>query len=250
MDNSISKHTKIGNNLLVPFIETIEVFLNPNYISTEYGTEYSPVNSMDEAIALLGGGDTLPTDATIWVMGTITVTTDTTWDFQNLTLKRYKGFIGTLVKVTGDSTLTLKNITIDGQGGISPHGGNIVATSPLIHVDTGSTLNLTNATLQNNKNTPTGGDGGDGRGGGGGVFLSGTFNMGVGGRITNNTAIDGGGVYVASDSTFNMTGGTISDNTALDDGGGVFVASDSTFNRVGGTIESNTATNGDDVHNP
>lgn len=83
----------------------------------------------------------------IFVTGTITVSGNEEWSLpKEVSILRYKGFTGYLVKTTGE--LTLENITIDGQG------DKVEADSALIKVESNGTLNIKDGTkLINNKHT-------------------------------------------------------------------------------------------------
>jgi hypothetical protein len=85
--------------------------------------------------------------------------------------------------------------------------------------------------------------------GGGGVYGNGgTFTMGTGAEISDNTAtMDGGGVYMYS-TNFIMNGGIIKHNSATGDGGGVKIgAYNSGFFMHNGEISYNEAHNGGGV---
>jgi hypothetical protein len=169
---------------------------------------------------------------------------------------------GVLLTVSGDVSLTLKNITIQGKNG-NP--------TPLFKVWPGGKLILgEGVTLLDNKSS--GDTGGVWVNGGvlvmnaraavkamkgrraGGVFIDGggRFVMNGGtiggedpdGSDGNQVSGDhgGGGVLVVQ-GTFDMNGGVIQSNTAAAaySGGGVAVLAKGTFNQYGGTITENTA---------
>ena len=155
------------------------------------------------------------------------------------TLRRDINVVGELFAVKAGASLTLKNITIDGnKNNISGFNG------PLVMVN-GSFTMLEGARLQNNNRSAHGIYGG-------GVYVNsgGVFNMENGAVIAGNEmegiASGGSGVYVHTGGTFNMNSGTISGNTAapFGNGGGVLVWSGGAFNMAGGTLSGNSAMQG------
>ena len=151
------------------------------------------------------------------------------------TLKRGLGVTDDLFTVESEASLTMENITIDGNKDnyiILNANGSLVIVSGTFIMNNGTRL-------QNNRI--------DGTNYGGGVHVQnhGTFTM-TGGTISGNSARYGGGVDVY-DSTFTMTGGTISGNSATYDGGGVNVRY-STFTVTGGAITGNSAGSGGGVN--
>jgi uncharacterized repeat protein (TIGR02543 family) len=180
---------------------------------------------------------------------TITITGDITVDElitipsgKNITLTSdngirtlTRGTTGNLITVASGGSLTLENITIDGNNGSYTDG-----YGSLVYVNGGTLTMNTSAVLQNNNNKE--------ESNGGGVYVyNGTFTM-TDGEISGNAAGgsygsgSGGGVGVGY-GTFTMTGGTINNNAAEKYGGGVVVGS-GTFTMTGGTINNNTANNG------
>lgn len=183
-------------------------------------------------------------------------------------------------EVAGTGSLTLSNITLDGdgaRGGVNNAGIFIMETGAVIqncsNEDGGGVWNtgiftMTGGTIKGNKATGTGVDTRHG----GGVFSdNGVFTM-DGGEISGNTAKHhGGGVYINTKGTFIMKDGEISGNTALSvkdgvgygAGGGVFIygagdkgsllskedieAGEGAFTMTGGTISDNTANDGGGV---
>lgn len=208
---------------------------------------------------------------TIYVCGTVTVSgTGNNWALpDDVILQRAAGYSGYLVAVPSGASLTLTNITIDGNRQA------YVYTDSLIHVV--GTLSITDRTaLQNNlagqlydaKNNYNGGavyaDGTSAvvtmSGGtiqncassylGGGITVAlGKFNM-TGGTITSNESQYGGGVALVRGAQMTFSGGTISNNAA-NQGGGINVGGPDTatandygkqkLTMTGGTISQNTA---------
>ena len=131
-------------------------------------------------------------------------------------------------------------ITIDGKN----DGKRETKAVPMIYVDKGAELfmndkvilqyNGTSAVENHGTFTMYGGKITENTAvNGGGIYNTGTFTMN-GGEISGNTSSQGGGVYNAG--TFTMNGGVISGNTASKNGGGVYVSSGGTFTKTGGTI--------------
>ena len=119
-----------------------------------------------------------------------------------------RGVEGDLFTVTGGSTLTLANITIDGNRTSLAYGSGITNGS-LVHVGVAN--------------------------------LYGTLNMDNGATLRNNFYnVNGAGVYIDSTGTFNMSGGHITDNRANGSAGGVYIQiHGGTFNMSGGEIYGN-----------
>jgi hypothetical protein len=149
-----------------------------------------------------------------------------------------------------DSTLILRDITIDG-GGSSNIGVSVDGSSAILIMEAGVTITGCPGVGVGVKSggTFTMHDGaitGNGGGYGGGVLVDeGTFTM-TGGTIAGNQSPStGGGVSIGgsgSSSSFTMSGGTIRDNTAGSGyGGGVAIGDGGTFTMTGGTIHDNTA---------
>jgi hypothetical protein len=212
-----------------------------NGLDTNDGTSAgTAVQTFDEAKRLLN-----TTDGTIYISGQVNITGAENWDltgYTNAMVKRDAGFSNiSLIKVISGGSLTLSNITIDGnKEGIDPEAG----TSPLIEVSGGSLTMNDGAILQNNIGGYCGG-----------VALSSTgssFTMN-GGKITDNDATgNAGGVYLAQGS-FIMYGGEISNNTAAGNGGGIYTAPGpagyiASFDINGGIITGNTAASGSAIY--
>ena len=170
-----------------------------------------------------------------------------------------RGVMGNLITVSTGGSLTLENITIDGNKDVVNCSG--YCRGALVYVNGGALTMNSGAALQNNKREDgngagvrvnngiftmnsgriSGNDAFSGMINAGGVAVSNsTFTMN-GGEISNNTAFGSsfaGGVHIANNSTFTMTGGKISNNIADADGGGMAVYN-STFNMTGGEISNN-----------
>lgn len=131
----------------------------------------------------------------------------------------------------------------------------ITGPNPLIIVEEDGVLWMdSGVALINNVNTGTLSPIGY-EGKGGAVYVAGALNM-FGGRIENNTAINGGGVYVASTGSFLLGNAVIKDNEAQSYGGGVYVGFESiggnpiqgSFIMMDGAITNNIAMSGGGVY--
>ncbi len=142
--------------------------------------------------------------------------------------------------LSGDTTLQIYNITVpDGEtlnlclNGYTLSGCGS-ATSPVIRVSSGGTLNLYGSSADD-----FAGSWEDS------AYVISNVGSGVitGGKITSDTTYYGAGVYVASGATFNMYGGNIAGNSnEKTNGGGVGVLGE--FNMYGGSIAGNTSAEG------
>lgn len=183
-------------------------------------------------------------------------------DSANLTLRGRSSNNTSLISISANSTLELRNGTISDNRisniNASASGGGVYCSGIFI---------MTGGTISNNSSGTTITSAGlSASASGGGVYCSGTFTM-TGGTIINNRAgaysstnsayssnvsTYGGGVSF-SGINFTMTGGTINNNTSsvgISDsnygssyGGGVYF-SGTNFNMTGGNINSNTSESG------
>jgi len=130
------------------------------------------------------------------------------------------------IRVSGDGTeLTLKAGTILGNKGTN--GGGINSGS-------GSTVNVTGGSIQNNYATNNGG----------GICVSsnGTLKMSNGAVQENVVYNIGGGVYISGkDAVFELSGGTIQGNKA-DNGGGIACENNAKIYMTGAVIQYNEGT--------
>ncbi|MEZ4616873.1 MAG: choice-of-anchor Q domain-containing protein [Caldilineaceae bacterium] len=149
------------------------------------------------------------------------------------------GGLGRGLLISGTIQVTLTNLIIsDGDanaGGGDGNGGGLLVK--------GSTVDLVNTTIRNNRATN-----------GGGIHVGSAVTCGASCIIANNSAADGGGVYIHSTgltSTFHLDGGQIVTNTATNDGGGIYVDDvlaiyTQTLGTVGGNIANlDNDSNGD-----
>ncbi len=152
---------------------------------------------------------------TIKVTGTVSLFGDITLKGTKAIVQRDENFPGYLFKVSSGNSVTLSNITIDGNSEGTSKQETIVQSSLISVQGKNSTLNIKNKTLlTNNKLTAT------------------KFEI----------PANGGAVYAGTGTTINMTGGTISNNSATF-GGGVYLNT-AEFNMSGGTIDNNYAKTG------
>jgi|GEM_PF-6410047 LPXTG-site transpeptidase (sortase) family protein len=178
---------------------------------------------------------------TIYITGTVPVSGETSLAGTNAILKREASFIGFLLNVGSGQTVTLSQITIDGNSEEATG-----ADKSLVNCQ--GTLNISDgAVLQNNKlGSPL-----KRRMGGAVDCNGGTVNM-TAGLIQNNSATLGGGLILRNGATFNMSGGTIQNNqtingpdmAAMNDGaagGGVCLYEGATFNLSGSALIRNNS---------
>ena len=150
---------------------------------------------------------------------------------------------GVTVKDAGDTSILLKDLTIEENQG--KQGGGV-------HIENSQNVTIDHCTIQNNKTTEVSKNGTDvSLGAGGGVFVSNNSNVTItDSEIRNNTGTRGGGIYVEN-STVEVEDSTIDNNTADDVpsdsptsnkgvGGGIY-SFDSTLTVTDSTISNNTA---------
>ncbi len=166
-----------------------------------------------------------------------------------------KGSYSTLIDVVYGGSLTMENITLDGN--------SVAAYGPAVYISSGTVTMNSGAVIQNNYNMNTGTTGTCAAGGiycggtlninggviqscktsgeignsvythaGGGIYLKGTCNM-TSGSILKNSASNGGGIYLASGAELNLKGGKISGNSAQGEGAGIYY---STVNNADGKL--------------
>ena len=144
-----------------------------------------------------------------------------------------RGFSGSDTMFSLNGTLTLTDITLDGEySNVSANGG-IAAVNPT------GTLNIRDGAALQNCTTS---------GNGGAVFVNGGTLSVEGGRITGNTSkkYGGGAIRVESNGTVTVSGtAEISRNSVIRDdaNGGAISVKQGTVNITGGMITDNTVTN-------
>ena len=222
------------------------VYLDPNSgDDANDGSSAAAVQTLAKAIDLAGS------DGTIYLLNSVDI--DKSIKLKNVTLCPGTNTLTYMLKVNAGSEVTLENVKINNstpENSTSENSNCIFSENPIqvsgtltikdgteigpfpgkscIDAKSGSTVNLTDGTIQGN---------GQGRvKNGGGIYADhATVNM-SGGMICKQMAENGGGIY-ATYSTVNMSGGTICEQVATH-GGGIY-ATYSTVNMSGGTISEN-----------
>jgi pilin isopeptide linkage protein len=186
------------------------------------------LGSSDSTIDIIVTGSfTMTSAVTIPSSKTVTITSGAGGPY---TITRGTSATGNLITVSSGSSLTLEQVTLDGNKGA------IVTDGPLIF--NSGTLTLNNGSVvQNNSSTA---------GKGGGVYSANSTSLILnGGVISNNTVSNGqgGGVYNDYNATFTMLNGEISGNEAAMSGGftgyGGGVHNEGYFTMEDGKISSN-----------
>lgn len=205
--------------------------------SNDGQSEETALKTFDAAAAMISPK---VTDGTIWIMGTMDITAEETWDLtgRDCVVKRAPSCTSNMFNVKGGS-LTLKGITIDGNG-------ENVKTNNVFYICEDGTVAIEDGTVITNC-----------YGSQGGAFSlrdGSTLTMN-GGKIVNNTAnYTGGAIYISSYdankcSTFIMNGGEISGNTAgsvgavINVNGGKPVKIELNGGEIKGNCASSTASN-------
>lgn len=161
------------------------------------------------------------------------------------------------IELSGNSTLILKNITLNGNGNTfdgAQNGGISVGNGAALTVGAGAliqncyasdgggvsvdggTVTISGGTITKNKVKFNGA----------GVYVKGggTVIVSSGDIAANEAQGNGGGIHLEASSTLTMSGGTAADNTANGNGGGVHLTGGSTGSITGGTISGNAGNNG------
>lgn len=208
---------------------------------------------------------------TIYVCDTVTVSgTENNWTLPDgVILQRAAGYSGYLVEVPSGASLTLTDITIDGNRQPYVYTDSLICVKGTLNITNGTTLqnNLAGREYDSEFNYNGGAVYADDKGAvvtmsggtikncassylGGGITVAlGKFNM-TGGTITSNESQYGGGVALVRGAQMTFSGGTISNNAA-NQGGGINVGGPDTatandygtqmLTMTGGTIDGNTA---------
>ena len=245
-------------------------------------TSSKPLASLSQAITLLNSYSEAyaltSSDWTIWVTGRIEGCTAiaspkaTSLSIEGMTgnttdiLDGNAG--GSVLKISGDTPILLKNIQITGgtgsgtSGTSGTYGGGFYISGATVKLSDGVLITgnsvtangggiYNNGTLVMNGGTVSGNQ--TQQQSGGGIFVdeNGSVTISDGAKIIGNTsAQSGGGIF--SKGVLTMTGGEISGNATGSghNGGGVCVhnsSGTSTFTMSGGIISTNTSTNGNGV---
>lgn len=236
--------------------QQMDVYVKSDGADTNAGLSNSPLKTLAVAYARVADGGTIHvmddlTQTAIVTMSAgknITILSDdnnvaTTND--NFIIKREIGFADPVLSIVGAGHITLKNITLDGQGGLGSFGGSVTATSPLIlvtHKDGAVTLG-DGAVLQNAKSTN----------GIAGIYLEGAGKLTIAGGTIQYCEATGviekssaSAVYVrGSDTEFYMTSGYIINNSGAAYAALTFYKNTKSADKYvisGGTIRDNVTT--------
>ena len=241
-DNSVPAAQTEGNTV---------VYLDPiSGNDTNVGNSAAAVKTLAKAIANANANG-----GTIYLLNPIDINENVT--LENVTLRPGKDNLAYMLKVNAGKTVILKNVKtnnstpenlsctfsenpIQVSGTLTIEDGTEIGPFPgksCIDAKNGSTVNLTDGTIQGN---------GQGRvEKGGGIYADhATVNM-SGGTISGQVAEYGGGIY-GYYATVNMSGGTISGQVA--NGGGGISVDFSTVTLMGGNISNNKSGNGAGVY--
>ena len=115
---------------------------------SNYGlTEETPVRTFAAAAALISPK---VTDGVIWVTHTVTVLDEQTWDLEgrDCIVKRAPSCTGNMIAVDGGS-LTLSNITIDGNAEVFSEPSASAPASNTIYLLNYATMTMNNAVVTN-----------------------------------------------------------------------------------------------------
>lgn len=159
-------------------------------------------------------------------------------------LLRAGGNTAPFITVRGTGSVTLTNITLDGDKAnspLSPGGTSNTGDHALVSVSGGTLAIGQGASLTNNQGGPTSA----GSSAGGLRITGGRVDM-TGGSITNNDCRYGAGVELYS-GIFNMSGGSITGNAATDGGeggGGLYIYTANASAYVSGDAVINNNTSG------
>ena len=210
-------------------VKANELYAGQNGNGSATGTSDSPYD-LKTALEKIEDNGTIIITSNITLSGPLEIANG-----KNITLKSNSenhkitrnNYVGRMINISGNSTVTLENITLDGEKETKKL--EYEADNQLIRVEN-STLNIKEGTvLQNNETTWTGTI----------VITNGTLNM-TGGKISGNVAGYGGAIYIETTgdnkSIVNLSGGEISDNKAKSYGGGAINAVQGSELNISGNI--------------
>lgn len=203
-----------------------EVYLNGNAGSGGDGSLEYPVQTFAEAKSLLAK------DGTIYISGTVVVSTDESWDLSGMgtaKILRAQGFQNILVNVKSGE-LTLSNIILDGNK------NNVSNVFPVITLVTGKVILNAGAIIRNNNNSSIYANTGSA---GPSFRLGAEVIMNEGSEVSGNNSDNGGGIQLAYDAQLSLKGGVISGNSVANKGGGVYAGISSKIVMSGGSISNN-----------
>lgn len=195
-------------------------------------------------------------NGTIMITGVVTFSNAGEVNLSGVTVKRDASYNGALFSLSGNTTMNLSNVTLDGNK------SEVTARSSLVEIKNGAVLNIsTGAKLCNNSTEWDGGgvsvegknsklymNGGsiennESAYSGGGIYcVDGGYVEITGGEIKNNSAEWGGGLSILV-ATGVLNGGSITGNSIYGNGAGVYLE-DGEFRLTSGSITGNTTENG------
>lgn len=146
------------------------------------------------------------------------------------TLTRASGYTGAIFDVKDGGSLTLGDVTLDGE---EVEGEALIVSAGDVTLGDG-------VTIQNGATS----------GNGGAVELSaGTLTVSDGATLKNNTASNGGAVYVGGTASIKLDGGEFTGNVASGNGGAIWISGSSSASAIGGgSIENNSAACGNGIY--
>ncbi|MDR2380379.1 MAG: hypothetical protein LBE08_04265, partial [Bifidobacteriaceae bacterium] len=171
-----------------------------------------------------------------------------------IVIQRVAGFAGVMLTVNTQASLTIGDVTLDGNGTVVTNANGVLLVQGTQANQTAEAV-LAGGTIRNARSTTSGYSAVR--------VTASTANAAAkfvmsSGKITGNRALAGGAVYMAASASgavasFEMDGGELSNNTATNYGGGVYLsggASGATaiFRMDGGQLSNNTAPNGGGVY--
>ncbi len=216
------------NSIIAADIPVTNVYVG----NSSSGSGLAPNDTTDDLQVAIDSLD--ESGGTIWVMETLELDTEGSFNGgdKEVAMKRFNNESTALINVMMNGTLTLENITLE---------GNDNATEPLVKVDGGDLVLNDGAILQNNTNIQSGD--------GGAIYIaSGNVIINDGAIIQNNDGINGGAINIGQSGSLEMNAGAIIQNNEASGNGGGGVYNGGTFTMNGGFIRDNTATTGGAIH--
>ena len=243
--------------------EEITKYVSSSASDNADGSESNPYASIEKAIENMPDGGIISLKDDITLSKTIGITngqnyTITSSSTNSITRKDNNPFI--MIYVGNGSTLTLKNIILDGKNTTVNNADNhlVKVVNSTINIEMGATLKNNNSSWSagainldgSNLNMSGGSITGNNSSYGGGIYASNGNNNTItisGGEISNNKVTSGGGgaINVTGGYAINISGGEFKYNTAENFGGGAFKINNSQLNITGGVISENSADKGD-----
>ena len=218
---------------------------------------FTPVSNYNELkIALANKKNNIRLTNDVLFDETLTVDYEVT--ISGCKMSRAAGFTGDMLSLQANSTLTLKDVTMDGGAVWAADGSNTgaVATGALVTAaGKGNLILEKGAVLKNNDGahavnlgtrigatlTINGGEVVYNRSASGAVWGGGHIVMNDG-KISHNSSTGlAGAIRMVSSCSLTMNGGEISNNTAAGDGGAIWGYGSSTYHFNGGKMNGNTS---------